>query len=447
GVAGLAAAEALTRAGVPFTLFEGASRGGGRIRTGQGLFGTGLSTELGAEFIDSSHVRIRKLAQELGLPLLDTWQTTKLRTETYVFKGQRYDDLAVARAIQPYLPRFARDKASLGKIHYQHPGAWTAFDRISISDYLDQLGMSGWIRSFIESAYLAEFGLEVGEQSALNLVDLIGTKLVDGEFSIIGDSDERYKIRGGNQRLVDALAARHQAMTKLGHRLEALAPSGSGYRLTFAQADGPSVEVEAPFVILALPFSTLRDVAISVPLPQAKQRAIKEIGYGTNAKLILGFKRRVWQDTGFQGGFVSDGILPNGWDSSLYQGGDAGSLTLFMGGKLGPELGQGTPLAQATRRMAGLEQIFAGAGAAFTGKVERADWPGNPWARGSYACYKVGQCQAFRGAESEPVGGLYFAGEHCAGENQGFMEGAIESAQVAAAAVAKALSPLRSRGA
>ena len=83
--------------------------------------------------------------------------------------------------------------------------------------------------------------------------------------------------------------------------------------------------------------------------------------------------------------------------------------------------------------------MFFGAVSPYTGQAERFDWPGHAWARGSYACYKPGQYAAFRGAEGEPVGHLYFAGEHCAGEHQGFMEGALETGEAAARAIARAL--------
>lgn len=39
----------------------------------------------------------------------------------------------------------------------------------------------------------------------------------------------------------------------------------------------------------------------------------------------------------------------------------------------------------------------------------------------------------------ESVGGLHFAGEHCAPETQGFMEGGCESGETAAHAVLDAL--------
>jgi monoamine oxidase len=59
-------------------------------------------------------------------------------------------------------------------------------------------------------------------------------------------------------------------------------------------------------------------------------------------------------------------------------------------------------------------------------------WPTQPWARGSYLCLRPGDWSGLRGAIGEAVGGLHFAGEHCALETQGFMEGGVESGEIAA---------------
>src|SRR3712207_7123244 len=48
-------------------------------------------------------------------------------------------------------------------------------------------------------------------------------------------------------------------------------------------------------VVLALPFTLLREVRLDAPLSPAKRRAIAELGYGTNAKLMVGFGERVWR--------------------------------------------------------------------------------------------------------------------------------------------------------
>ncbi|MEN9250745.1 MAG: FAD-dependent oxidoreductase, partial [Gloeomargarita sp. GXS_bins_116] len=54
-------------------------------------------------------------------------------------------------------------------------------------------------------------------------------------------------------------------------------------------------------------------------------------------------------------------------------------------------------------------------------------WPGHAWARGSYACWKVGQYTTLAGSEFAPVGRLFFAGEHTSLDYQGYMNGAAET--------------------
>ena len=67
----------------------------------------------------------------------------------------------------------------------------------------------------------------------------------------------------------------------------------------------------------------------------------------------------------------------------------------------------------------------------------------HPWTRGSYASYGVGQWTTLCGAEREPVGRLYFAGEHCSLSAQGFMEGGCETGEAAAAAILREMGATR----
>ena len=56
----------------------------------------------------------------------------------------------------------------------------------------------------------------------------------------------------------------------------------------------------------------------------------------------------------------------------------------------------------------------------------------NPYLRGSYSYYRVGQYTLFGGAEGQASGQCHFAGEHCSGDFQGYMEGgAREGARAA----------------
>jgi len=59
--------------------------------------------------------------------------------------------------------------------------------------------------------------------------------------------------------------------------------------------DNILIDQDADIVILSLPFSILRDVKMDVQLPALKTTAIREVGYGTNAKVLVGFKSRPWE--------------------------------------------------------------------------------------------------------------------------------------------------------
>jgi monoamine oxidase len=344
-------------------------------------------------------------------------------------------------AIQDLLPRLAEDQGAIPEdLSYKSPaGAWSKLDAMPLDAYINAIGASGWLKDFLNVAYDTEYGLATRDQSALNLAWLVGAELVDDRFEVFGASDERFKIKGGNQSLVDALAARYQASLQLGHRLEAISATANGYRLSFAQANGPSVEVDAEHVIMTVPFSILRDVSIKIELPAVKKRVIAELGYGTNAKLLLGVRKRTWIEAGYLGNFFTDDGLESGWDNSLMQAGEAAGLTVFTGAAGGLKLAEGTAVSQAEARLDRLDALFPGTKAAYTGKAERFNWPTHPWTKASYSAYKPGQYAAFRGSEGEAVGNLRFAGEHTSLDFQGYMEGGAESGVRAAGEVLTAL--------
>jgi monoamine oxidase len=72
--------------------------------------------------------------------------------------------------------------------------------------------------------------------------------------------------------------------------------------------------------------------------------------------------------------------------------------------------------------------------------VSRFHWPTFPWTKGSYSCYRPGQWTTIAGSEGLPVGNLFFAGEHCSYDFQGYMNGAAQSGADTAAAVMSKVS-------
>jgi len=433
GIAGLTAAWRLRQAGVRVRLLEGQDRVGGRMYSLRGFFPDGQVCELGGELIDTGHTAIRGLADELEITLDDLAADDPALAETWWFGGRSRSDEEVVRAFLPVAEKIQADLATLpDEITYRgHRGA-EALDRMTLAEWIDGATPGGWFRDLLHVAYTTEYGLETDHQSALNLLLLIDPE--PDPFRIFGESDERFHVHAGNDAITTALADRLGAAVETGTRLEAVTelPDG-GFRLAVDRGGG-AAELRADHLVLAIPFTLLRQVRLEVDLPPAKRRAIAELGYGTNAKLMAGFGERVWRTRhGADGSVFADLPFQTTWETSRMQGGASGILTNFTGGDHGLELARGTAAEQAALLAADLDRVFPGAAEAHRGaKAVRFHWPSSPWALGSYASYLPGQWTALCGAEGERVRRLHFAGEHTSLEAQGFMEGGCESGERAA---------------
>jgi monoamine oxidase len=404
-------------------------------------FADGQVAELGGELIDTGHTHIQALAKEFGIELNDMTLDDPALSETWFFDGARRSEAEIVEAFRPLAVRIEAELARLGAddVTVHEPAGGERLDRMTIAEWLDGAGVSGWFRTLLDVAYTTEYGLEIDRQSALNFLLMIGTE--PDSFDIFGASDERFHVRGGNDLITHALAERVGDAVRTGSVLEAVRqrPDGS-YVCTF-RSGSSTFEAAASHLVLAIPFTLLREVRLDIPMSAAKRRAVQELGYGTNAKLMVGFAERVWRtrDEG-NGSVVTDLPFQLCWETSRLQQGRSGILTNFTGGDHGVELGQGTADEQAMRMVAELDRIFPGSAAAHVGMKEaRFHWPSHPWTRGSYASYLPGQWTGIRGLEAEPVGQVHFAGEHCSLDAQGFMEGGCETGESAAEAILESL--------
>lgn len=438
GMAGLNALHHLKKHGLEGTVYESSNRTGGRIFTVKEAMGAGTWTEFGGEFVDTNHKDMWDLAGEFGLELIDYAQPSeaKLKKEAFFFNGTHYTIAQVVEAFRAFAPRLQADMDSLGEdVSYETQDPMVRkFDHISLSEYLEQIGARGWIKDLIEVSYESEYGLSPQVQSSLNLLILISADTSSGSLEFFGESDERYKVKGGNQRIPDALAKKYGSNIETGFGLEAVRMAGNYYELHFS---GKSAPVKADYVIMTLPFRILRELDFKLEMPAVKRRCIRELGYGMNAKLMLGMNNHFWRGQGYSGLCYSDNGIPNGWDNAQLQNGEqqVAGLSILFGGKKGLKVGKGSVKQQKDKYLAKWDQIYPGAKAAYNGKAARMHWPSYAHAKCSYVCPTVGQYTSVVGAEQMPVGNVFFAGEHCGGDFAGFMNGAAQSGRQAAEAI------------
>jgi monoamine oxidase len=434
GLSGLTAAHYLRKKGIDPVIYESDKRMGGRIKSTH-RFGNGqLYTELGAEFIDSNHKDLFHLIRDLGLKnkVMDTFDDKLDGREWLYVRGQKYSLLDLVQELNSVYPQIIADK---NRLHIPEESA--KFDQISVADYIDRMPVSLWVQSLLNSAFTGENGLETSEQSALIFLTAFGAKT--NAFNPFGESDERYKIMGGNEQIITALAQKVGADIRFEHRLEGVRENADGsVRLTFNQGGGRSLDETVDAVILTLPFTILRNIDFAVSVCDEKCQAIQELSYGANTKFILETNQRIWRAGGSLG-FMFNEVVHNGWDSSQMQNGNSGTgtYTVFLGGEEAKKAAVGTEARQLSRCMPVLNQAFPGFEHAYSGQNQLAYWPGNPHVYASYSCFSIGQITRFAGQAFAPVGNIYFAGEHCSDDFWGYMNGAAETGRKAAELVLK----------
>ncbi len=441
GLAGLTAAYQLKQAGVIAPVYEANTRLGGRCWSSTGYFADGQVSEHGGELIDQGHTQVRQLAQALGLDLDNLLAAEVSGTEQFnFFDGAPYTYTQATDDIKAIWQKIHADvsAASYPTLYNLSTARGRALDQMSIIDWINESvpgGVSSRLGQLLDVAYTIEYGADSADQSSLNLLYLLGF-VGQGQLRIFGPSNEKYHVRGGNDQITQRLGSQLAAQITTGTSLTAIARQATGeYVLTFSQ--GKAVKtITADRVVMAIPFSILRNLDLRKSgFSARKLQAIKTLGMGTNAKLAVQFTTRVWNALGRNGETYSDRGYQNTWETTRAQPGRSGILTNFVGGTVGTSYGAGTTNDRAKAFLAQVEPVLPGASAAWNGRALRDWWPGDPFTKGSYSYWRVGQYTTIAGAEREVDGGCHFAGEHTSIDFQGYLNGAVETGQRAAAEI------------
>ena len=441
GLAGLSCAYTLGRAGIAAEVYDAADRVGGRCWTLRGAFRDGQVAEHGGELIDQGHTHIRQLSQELGLKLDNLLQGEQNGTEPlFHFDGKPYTYVQATDDLKKAWQKIHSDVSAAS-----YPTLWNLstergreLDAMSIVDWIEESipgGLDSPLGQLLDVAYNIEYGAECSEQSSLNLLYLLGYS-GQGQLRVFGPSNEKYHVNGGNDQITEAMSNAIPGPVHLRHELTALRKDGDGkWALTF-RTGATTKQVGADRLVLALPFSMLRRLDLrNTGFEARKLRAIREQGMGTNSKMNVGFARRHWRSLGVNGDTYADTGYQATWEVSRAQPGESGILVDYTGGRIGAGFGSGTPESRAKQFLSQIEPVLPGITGAWTGRAVVDHWPGYPWTRGSYSYWKVGQYTAFAGMEGQRQGNCHFAGEHTSIDFQGYLNGAVETGQRAAAEV------------
>lgn len=437
GLAGLAAAYRLHESnGWRPVVYEARDRLGGRVRTIRTLRG-GQLIESGAQTINSNETTIKRLLKSLGLHLIDLWDEWPTGPIIYRFgrKVRRWQDLS--RRLEVAENRAWRQLKDMNwPARYDRHGANAEkWDQLTVAEWIDDHcpgGIDGAAGSYLKQSFEVEYAGPARKASALHMIYELG-----GSWG--GGYDERWTIKGGNDRLVHALARRlPKASIKKRNVLVALEANPNGtYTCTFRH-EGSLSDVVADRVVLALPFSTLRGVDLSnAGFSALKLKAIHELGMGVNTKMHMQFDGKPWRPA--TGESYSGLVTGATWPVHVGLGGDQGIIVAMNGGEAAERHGTEPAHGKASRQVVrnyldDLNELFPGtASRHIDGQAYFDNWPADPWVKGSYSYYKSGEFTSFAGIESKRQGGVHFAGEHTAPYKiRGTMNGAVLTGRRAA---------------
>ncbi|HEX5618170.1 MAG TPA: NAD(P)/FAD-dependent oxidoreductase [Solirubrobacteraceae bacterium] len=371
GLAGLAAAEALLRAGHDIVVFEARDRVGGRVwsRTLE----NGAVVEMGAEFILPGNTVVEETARRLGLGL---WK-----------KGMAYGRRE-PRGAEPVSEDELRAAAALieGELDVS----------VSAGAMLDRLDLRPAVREAIRARV---------EISTAVPADQVGADELAG-VAAFSDTPS-CGIAGGNQSLARALAA------PLGDRVRLSSPVS---RITWHD---DSVDVDgaaADAVVLAVPAPAVGAIAFAPELPARLRDALGAVRYGHAAKLFVPLRERPPTSAVLS-------VPGRFWTWTARAGEDVQPVVHAFAGSQ-PALDRLGVAHGPERWLEALAQLRPDLPLEPDGCL-LSTWPG-----GAYSVHPPGGADA---ALTERHGPIVLAGEHTAGAYAGLMEGALRSGLRAAA--------------
>jgi monoamine oxidase len=425
GLAGLTAADELTRAGHAVTVLEAADRLGGRVWSQQ--VSQGVAIDLGAQWVGSPQHRILALAKELGVPTVPVVKRGRYITD----QGGKV--VASRFEVSPTSPGVFVDLLNMGlrfsglKSRLNRQSGIAALAGESVEAWLTRTAMTAAGRRWW--LWMAESGF-CRRPAEVSMYDMVSQMAGMGGLDGLAKAEEA-TIQGGAQALVDGLSARLKHPVQTGVVVDRVEHAAGSVRVYAG-----SQRWDAERVVVAVPLAVLGRIRFEPGLPRQYAQFLTHVRPGRVVKSLMVFSTPVWRERGFQGVVMADRGPSNLFaDGSPTSG--AGVLVSLASGSAAESLAQ---LSVSDRKSALLAQASSYFGAlpeplAF----ESTDWSTMPHVEGAYASRLAPGTLPFPSIQpwTDAQHRLVLAGTEWAPRWRSYMEGAIESGIVAARTIAE----------
>lgn len=412
GFAGLSAACYLHKKKIDFVVLEARNRIGGRVFSHVMDEKENLVIELGAEWVGNSHERLQNLCNEFGLELQNNQFESHLIYQGRHYKSGEWDYSdewkKKFRTIIDNYPKLTQaEKLKLDRMD------WWRFlvnngcegRDLDLRELLDSTDFGETIRSVSAFAALAEYA----ESSEKNEMDL--------------------KIKGGNSMLAKRMAEKAgEDKIKLQHTVSRIVQLPKGGVTVYCD-NGQSFKADK--VICTAPAFAVKKIKWEPGLPADQVSAMNELQYARINKNPLLFKKRFWKDESFD--MVTDQSPHYFYHATKNQDSKKGVLISYTIGEKAAVVANQSDAWREDMVMQTLKPHFNDAKEEFE-RMTNYYWGNDKYSMGAYALYGKGQWFRVMPILKRSHIHTHFAGEHLA-DWQGFMEGAINTGEEAAAKI------------
>jgi monoamine oxidase len=288
---------------------------------------------------------------------------------------------------------------------------------------------------FVEST----FSCEPRDVSLLELITSIASAGSSANIDNTSGGAQDSRFIGGSQlisiRMAEQLGDRvvlNAPVRKITHANGHVTASGDGFAFTGRR------------MIVAMPFHLggriIYEPATSFFDGGTREQLVQRTPMGSTIKVQCLYPTPFWRGAGLAGQVTSDrGPIKITFDNSPYPDSRPGILVGFMEGEDGRVWG---PRTQAERRQVTIEcfvRYFGAEAASPIGYVEKV-WAAEQYTGGCYGSFlPTGVSTSYGAATAAPLGLLHWAGAETAARWNGYMDGAVESAERVTAEVTAAL--------
>ena len=280
-------------------------------------------------------------------------------------------------------------------------------DQLSVGELLKREGAS--------AAALQFFG---GSGSALQSIWGIAVKKLRGTDL---QSKKLFRLKGGNQLMTDAFAARLGERVRLGCPVTRIEHGATGATVTFREF-GEERRLDADHLVSCVSMVVLRQMQVKPAWPETKAFVIRRgLPYYTRCRVVFQSRTRFWK---------KDKVSPN-WVPPDPHLNELWSMAEEVNTPRGILLGGAQAGVAAPAALAVFHKLYPGSSA----DIEQAivhDWSADPYAgMCERTSYKPGELARFWPETTRPVGRIHFAGAYAAQMSWG-QEAALESGNRAA---------------